>query len=390
MTPSPRPKLVARLVLMFASLLLCVVIVEVALRLFMPVSMLHVSYEQFRMSPNARIGYELRPLVEDHNRDGWRDQLYPREKDDAIYRIAIIGDSLVYGHATPLGQTYPKQLERLLNEEGSCGSRVEVLNFGVPGYGITQIVESFRAKGADWHPDLVIYGYWLDDVTSSGEHRESIERRRADGEAREAIQVTDSGRNRLKELVLATQIGRRAIVLGSILSARSEVDLTTSLDEQLAGLDPPVRDLYARYLQRVRDGELRDLPTGEPYFATYVDHRRFAAWIDAMQQWVATCESLGAKPLLLMTPVLYEHDTGDYRWTELHGFVADLMEHFDVPVLDVSDRLTPLSPSLIAHDSEHPNARGCTIIAAALHEHLVTDGAGYGLNCAAARNVNAR
>jgi len=78
-----------------------------------------------------------------------------------VFRIAIIGDSVVYGFGIPREDSFPKQLESLLNAQHGGG--FEVMNFGVPGYNIKAIAETLDAKVLKYKPDLVIYGYCLND-----------------------------------------------------------------------------------------------------------------------------------------------------------------------------------------------------------------------------------
>jgi lysophospholipase L1-like esterase len=62
--------------------------------------------------------------------------------------------------------TYPKVLERLLNE-GSSGKRYEVFNMGVGGYHTSQEVETLRYKGLAFDPDYVLIGFCLNDLSTN-------------------------------------------------------------------------------------------------------------------------------------------------------------------------------------------------------------------------------
>ncbi len=101
------------------------------------------------------------------NAHGFRDREYALEKPPGTFRIVVLGDSIVWGHGLPLADTFPKQLERLLDPDAS--GRFEVLNFGVSGYSARQEVGIFRARAAAFHPDLVIVGFCLNDSYYSSE-----------------------------------------------------------------------------------------------------------------------------------------------------------------------------------------------------------------------------
>ncbi|MBN1689185.1 MAG: hypothetical protein JW893_08800 [Candidatus Omnitrophica bacterium] len=86
------------------------------------------------------------------NRDGFRGvRDYSLEKQEGITRVLFLGDSFVFGYGVKDGEGVCAQLERL-------DSRPEVLNLGVPGYGIDQILMSYRVIGKKFHPDIVLIG----------------------------------------------------------------------------------------------------------------------------------------------------------------------------------------------------------------------------------------
>lgn len=124
----------------------------------------------FRKSTNPVLFYELRPGAERDiyavNSAGFRDRELPEAKPPGTFRIALLGDSIAWGHGLPLEQSLAKVLERLLNASGA-ELRFEVLNFGVSGYSTQQEVELYRVKAARYEPDLVIVAYCLNDAAES-------------------------------------------------------------------------------------------------------------------------------------------------------------------------------------------------------------------------------
>lgn len=71
------------------------------------------------------------------------------------FRIVCIGDSNTYGIGVPRDQTYPAQLERLLNER-AAGQRFEVVNLGVPGTNSGQALHRLRGYIEAYRPDLLV------------------------------------------------------------------------------------------------------------------------------------------------------------------------------------------------------------------------------------------
>ena len=125
----------------------------------------------FRKSDNPILFYEPRPGYNDGfysiNAHGFRDREFVLEKAPGTIRIAVLGDSIIWGHGLPLELTFAKQLERLLNTR--FDRTFEVLNFGVSGYSTQQEVELYRIKASLFDPDLVIVGYCLNDYRESSE-----------------------------------------------------------------------------------------------------------------------------------------------------------------------------------------------------------------------------
>jgi hypothetical protein len=93
------------------------------------------------------------PEVDVHtNSAGFRGaREYSPEKPKGVIRIAALGDSFVFGFGVQDAETFPALLE-------SGDQNREVLNLGVPGYGIDQIYLSYRDIARRYHPDTVLIG----------------------------------------------------------------------------------------------------------------------------------------------------------------------------------------------------------------------------------------
>lgn len=105
------------------------------------------------------------------NRWGMRDQEYDVEKRPNTYRIAMLGASYLLGEGVEAEESFEALVEARLNGEYAAGSarRYEVLNFGVGGYGLVEMVTVLDNKALAFHPDAVfcvVHGsgkLWLTD-----------------------------------------------------------------------------------------------------------------------------------------------------------------------------------------------------------------------------------
>ncbi len=96
------------------------------------------------------------------NADGYRGPRRPKAKADDTYRILLIGDSFAFGQAVTEPETISAQLEKTL---GDCGGRrVEVLNFGVPGLNMEEVLDQYRRFARQWQHDLVLYLAFKNDL----------------------------------------------------------------------------------------------------------------------------------------------------------------------------------------------------------------------------------
>jgi hypothetical protein len=67
-------------------------------------------------------------------------------------RVALVGDSFTFGLEVSYEDSWGQRLERAL------GSDVQVLNFGVGGYGVDQAYLRYHRDVRPWRPDVVIFG----------------------------------------------------------------------------------------------------------------------------------------------------------------------------------------------------------------------------------------
>ncbi|MEG4495597.1 SGNH/GDSL hydrolase family protein [Microcoleus sp. F10-C6] len=161
------------LLLVFGGVFFAVLIVEIGLRL------IGMTYPRFDTFDEHR-GWAYRPGFSDWyqsegkaylqiNSEGFRDREHSKTKPENTFRIAVLGDSFVAAQEVPLEQTFLNVMERkLCKDEAFSGKKVEVINFGVRGYGTAQELITLREKVWQYAPDLVLLAFFTDnDVTNN-------------------------------------------------------------------------------------------------------------------------------------------------------------------------------------------------------------------------------
>lgn len=128
---------------------------------------------------DARRGQRLGP-----NYDGWfagvpvhinnlgfRDPRdYSLEKRANTFRILVLGDSVTFGHGSVYAHTYPYLLEQKL-KMWRPDIDWQVWNLAVPGYNTSQELEHLKEVGPRFAPDLVIVGFFENDLVDNHEPR---------------------------------------------------------------------------------------------------------------------------------------------------------------------------------------------------------------------------
>lgn len=92
-----------------------------------------------------------------------RDREHPLDKPDGVYRIAVLGDEHSEAFDMRIQRTWWWLLPRALQ---ACPSPrpVEVLNFGVGGYGTAQEMVMLETTAMRYQPDLVLLQFSPNDV----------------------------------------------------------------------------------------------------------------------------------------------------------------------------------------------------------------------------------
>jgi len=85
------------------------------------------------------------------------DHEYATVPQPGTLRISAFGDSFTYGGDVSLGANWTKQITAI-------DPSIEVLNYGVGGYGLDQAYLRYLKIGTDYHPNIVLIGYMSQNV----------------------------------------------------------------------------------------------------------------------------------------------------------------------------------------------------------------------------------
>ncbi len=85
---------------------------------------------------------------------------YALQKSSDQFRVAFLGDSFTFGFGVQDQETFTHVLEQKL-------PRYEMMNWGVPGYGVDQILLLMEEKVFQFHPDLILLVIYPEDFQRS-------------------------------------------------------------------------------------------------------------------------------------------------------------------------------------------------------------------------------
>ncbi len=122
----------------------------------------HLAERDSYMVPDPELGWVVGA---DRSRGGYRsnhaairaDREYVPVPPPGVLRLAAFGDSFTHASDVANPATWEVRLE-------SLAPHLEVLNFGVPGYGPDQAFLRYRRDGRAFHPHVVLIGFMSENV----------------------------------------------------------------------------------------------------------------------------------------------------------------------------------------------------------------------------------
>lgn len=130
-----------------AILALALAVGEASIRLLLPQT------SQYVFSPTLTGGHPIR-----YNSHGLRDVEFPIARPAKERRILCVGDSTTFGAGVSMDDTYPKQLERLLNATDPA-DRWFVINGGGQGSSVSHLLDFLDTRGMAYDPSIVVLGF---------------------------------------------------------------------------------------------------------------------------------------------------------------------------------------------------------------------------------------
>jgi hypothetical protein len=248
-----------------------------------------------------------------------------------------------------------------------------VLNLGVAGYNITQVVERLRTLGLRYEPDLLLYGYVLNDPQGISREGEIIEALRDFEEERFAADLV-RGSTRL--------LARSRLFLMSCHLLRGQEGEERSFE-------------LARGRLRVAgkaDSVLPIVPQEDPgflafshgdkrgrYFRTLYENPSSRERLTrGMADLAALANAAEIPALVVIFPLFLEQSFEDYPVADLHDEVSSLARQEGLRVLDLLrayQEAEERSPAPLSFDDWlHPNALGHRVAAAELEKWLRKSG----------------
>jgi lysophospholipase L1-like esterase len=102
------------------------------------------------------------------NSQGARDREYTFERTPGRLRIVMLGDSLTEGWGVPYEETFSKRIEKMYTD---LNINADVINTGVGNWNTIQEVQFFLTRGYQYHPDIVVLNFFVNDAEPVPQNR---------------------------------------------------------------------------------------------------------------------------------------------------------------------------------------------------------------------------
>jgi hypothetical protein len=253
---------------------------------------------------------------------------------------------LTFGAGVELVDTYPKQLETLLNGRGDR-RHYEVINAGVPAYDTWQEAAYLRDHGVAFAPSLVILGFYANDIVPVPTAVRAAPGRRPEPEETEEFRTRSDAANRVAYLLKQSRV---------LLLARQRFSLLVNR------LWPSSAVVHERSLLRGDFDEHVEAGFRE---------------VDRAFEQLGRLGREGRFDLLVVVFPMAEQIAADYPHAAYPSRVLELARSHGLPVIDLmpdfEKAFTGFGSLFIEWDG-HPNARAYGIAARRIHEFVVARG----------------
>jgi lysophospholipase L1-like esterase len=313
---SVKKKLAGRALLVFASVAIAIGIGEIAVRAAHGEEpggddSWYVRYRRmnetlYRRSDDPELVYEPRPssAVEmEYGRAAFNgasmrdDREHELAPDPSRTRVALVGDSLVWGEFIALRDTLAPRIESLSPD-------LEVLNFGVTGYDTAQEARWYERAVRPFSPRVVVVLYCMNDMMIMSGPFERYANR------------SDRRRKTAQERWIEREAPVRRETIDRVIEDR-ERDASIKVLARAFGL-----------IERWRFAH----DYTDEYLVAFADRERRSNTARAIARLGRAIAADGARPILIVSPVLEAWD--DYHWGRVHDFVRRHGERAGFTVID--------------------------------------------------------
>jgi len=263
------------------------------------------------------------------NSQGFRDSEFEKEKGEDTFRIAFVGDSFTYGSGIKdYYDTYPKVLEELLNKTGN--KQFESYNFARRGYDTNQVRGILNNEVLDYDPDLVIYGFVLNDVETKAQQYSII-----------------TPRHPFLPKFLGTRLYAMTFTYYIFVNKLYGLLESKALPEKS----------YVSYIKSLYSDENQ---------SNLNNHKKEVEMISNIAQKSST-------PVLVLLLPIFIGEKESYHFYNSHIYINDLFTEYNIEVLDLLDYLEGnLERYSVSEFDSHPNSDLHQIAASVLFEKVIT------------------
>ena len=298
------------------------------------------------------------------NDDGFReDKNYALVKDKDTYRIFVLGDSVSFGLGVNADETFPKILEKKLNQNSeSLGyKKFEVINASVPAYHLLFYRNIYYRKVRKYHPDFLIIGYCFNDAQDT-----YYAYKYATGKSSgSAIRIPPFLKRLLRRSVFYVSVAHEVNKFRAVIRNRIELAgmKLPREDEKVPKIIPKKEETSGRRLEKdcsVNFFIIRNGLSGEGW--GYIKNEEIKRYKD-----IAKNDNIGM--LFVMFPTFVQLDD-DYPCVQEEAGFKNLIESSGFHCLNLFSYYKGMNERDISIEAIHPNAKGHRIAADAIYAYM--------------------
>lgn len=138
------------------------------------------------------------------NEEGLRDEPFREKPPKDTYRILVIGDSYTFGWGVNKSNRYTELLENRLNNYHNRD--YQIINAGIPGWGMKDYYTFLEERGTSYHPDMVIIGVVGNDFIPHSKQTEI--QNESQNQIENTYETSNMGQIRYHELVVDVMLDK--------------------------------------------------------------------------------------------------------------------------------------------------------------------------------------